>query len=122
MDRAVHVADLYAQSAMAKMAEFVHDNGGLFKVIAETDLWGDEELKHICGIVSKSGADFFKTSTGYHRQPVNIKTVKFLRKHLPESVRIKASGGIKDPTQAKYLIEAGAERLGSSNALELVVN
>ena len=90
------------------------------KVIAETDLWDDEKLLEIIKVVSDSGADFFETSTGFHRSPVNIKTIKFIRMNLPSHVGIKATGGISDSQQAKLLIEGGADRIGTSNGINLI--
>jgi deoxyribose-phosphate aldolase len=105
---------------LAKMAEYVHEKERLLKVIIETDLWESDELIELSHLVADSGADFLKTSTGYYRQPVNIKTVKLIRNNLPDNVRIKASGGISDAAQAKLLIEAGADRLGTSHGKDLL--
>ncbi len=110
----------WAKIELAKCAKVIHEAGAIMKVIVETDLWNEDQLLEVIKIVSDSGADFFKTSTGYHRSPVNIKTVKFIRTHLPSNVGIKASGGISDPQQAKLLIESGADRLGTSKGINLV--
>lgn len=86
------------------------------KLIIETGLLNDEEMRTAvtCGV--SAGVRFIKTSTGYGPRGASIQDIASLRALLPGSVGIKASGGIKDLTQALGLLEAGAERLGTSAA------
>ncbi len=105
---------------LAKFSKYLHEEGKLLKVIVETDLWNEEQLQQLCRMVADSGADFFKTSTGYHRNPVNPELITKLRSWLPSSVGIKASGGIRNRQQAIDLINSGADRLGTSNAISIL--
>jgi deoxyribose-phosphate aldolase len=105
---------------LAKLAKRIHDSGALLKVILETDLWNDKELITLLSICADTGVDIAKTSTGYHRDAVTPEMIKFFRQHLPTRIGIKASGGIKTKEQAKMLIEAGADRLGTSSAKQIL--
>lgn len=105
---------------LAKFSKYLHDEGKLLKVIVETDLWNEEQLQLLCRMVADSGADFFKTSTGYHRNPVNPELIAKLRSWLPSNVGIKASGGIKKRQQAIELLNSGADRLGTSSAIAIL--
>lgn len=105
---------------LAKLSNFLHSEGVILKVIVETELWNDEQLIKLARIVADTGADFLKTSTGYHRQPVTPEEITFFRQHLPSNVGIKASGGIKTAQQAQSLIKAGADRLGTSSAGQIL--
>ncbi|MBE7704598.1 MAG: deoxyribose-phosphate aldolase [Cyanobacteria bacterium SIG29] len=92
------------------------------KVIIETDLLTKEEIIKACEIIIKAGADFAKTSTGFVKNGVGAKVedIKLMHETLKNStVKIKASGGIKDREKALALIEAGALRLGTSSGVEL---
>ncbi len=98
----------------------VHLKGKVIKLIIETSLLSTEEIEKICTICAEVGVDFVKTSTGYNGQGASPEIVKNLRQHLPEKIKIKASGGIKNFQQAQALIDAGASRLGSSSGTELL--
>ena len=91
------------------------------KVIFETDLFDATDIEKLCHICQDIEPNFVKTSTGY-RGGADVKTVRFLKNHLPDSIKIKASGGIQTHQQAVDLIEAGATRLGTSNAMKLLVS
>jgi len=86
------------------------------KLIIETGLLTDEEMRTAAACGVSAGVRFIKTSTGYGPRGASIQDIESLRALLPDSVGIKASGGIKDLKQALGLLEAGAERLGSSAA------
>lgn len=105
---------------LAKLAGIAHDQGAMLKAILEVDLWDNEQLKKLLAICAAAGVDFAKTSTGYHRAAVTPEIIRFFRSQLPSNVGIKASGGIRTKSQALELIEAGAERLGTSSALEIL--
>jgi deoxyribose-phosphate aldolase len=89
-------------------------------VIIESGVLTDEEIVRCCSLYAKAGVDFLKTSTGYAEKGATIEAVQLMRKHLPSTISIKASGGIKTYEFAKLLIEAGASRLGSSASVEIV--
>ncbi len=105
---------------LAKCSKVIHDSHLVMKVIVETDLWDQNQLLDTIKLVSDAGSDFFKTSTGYHRPPVTTDEIKFIRKHLPSNVGVKASGGIKTKSHALDLVNAGADRLGTSSGLQII--
>ena len=88
--------------------------GRILKVIIEVcNFTGDEKL-NLCRVVSMSGADFIKTSTGFAAGGATVEDVRFLREHISPDVRVKAAGGIRTFEQAQAMIEAGADRIGAS--------
>ena len=94
--------------------------GKLLKVIIETCLLTDEEKIKMCEIVSDSGADFIKTSTGFSTAGATFHDVELFAKHVKPSVRIKAAGGISSLEDAEKFIELGASRLGTSRVVKIV--
>ncbi len=105
---------------LAKASKFIHDQQKILKVIIETSYLSNEEIVTACKLCSDAGADFVKTSTGFSSGGATIEHIQLLRKNLPEVVGIKASGGIKNYQQAKQMLEAGAERLGTSSGVSIV--
>jgi deoxyribose-phosphate aldolase len=93
------------------------EKGLIFKLIIETALLSDTEIFTVCELCTRLHPDFVKTSTGYVRPGAQTETIRFLRRLLPDSVRLKASGGIRTAEQAHALIEAGAVRIGTSAVL-----
>lgn len=95
------------------------------KVIIETDLLTKEEIVKACEIIIKAKADFAKTSTGFVKNGLGAKVedIELMKETLKNSsVKIKASGGIKDREKAISLIKAGASRLGTSSGTVLISN
>jgi deoxyribose-phosphate aldolase len=90
------------------------------KVIIEAALLSNKELDKVLDICSSKNATYIKTSTGYQVPEDQLKLISYLRTRLPESIKIKASGGIRDLASAKALILAGANRLGTSSALKIL--
>lgn len=88
--------------------------GKILKVIVETSLLTEEEKVKICEIISKSKADYIKTSTGFSTKGAEIVDIELFKKHLSANKKIKASGGIRTFEDALKMIEAGAERIGTS--------
>ena len=91
--------------------------GKVLKVIIETCLLTEEEKIEMCRVVSESGADFIKTSTG----GATLEDVRLMRAHCADHVKIKASGGIRSFEDAEKFIEAGASRLGTSSLVKICV-
>lgn len=91
----------------------------LLKVIIETCYLTDEEKRLACIIAKKAGADFVKTSTGFGTGGATLKDVALMREAVGDSMKIKASGGIKTQAQAKAFIEVGADRIGTSSGIEI---
>ncbi|HEY4148423.1 MAG TPA: deoxyribose-phosphate aldolase, partial [Chitinophagaceae bacterium] len=101
-------------------AEIIHNKGKLFKLIIESGILSREEIIQCCEVLGPLGIDFMKTSTGYAGKGASVEAVELMRKNLPASVRIKASGGIRTFEFARQLIEAGADRLGCSASVAIV--
>ena len=92
----------------------------IIKVIIETCLLTNEEKAIACDIIISSGADFVKTSTGFSKSGATIEDVKLLKKIVNGKLKIKASGGIRNLKQALDMIEAGADRIGTSHGIEIL--
>ncbi len=90
------------------------------KVIIETCLLTDEEKIKMCEIVSESGADFIKTSTGFSKGGATFHDIALFKKHVSPHVKIKAAGGISSIEDAKKFIELGADRLGTSRIVKIL--
>ncbi len=105
---------------IAKCAKRAHENHVLLKVIIETAYLNEGEILEACKLCMDAGADYVKTSTGYAHQGATVAHVKMMRDFLPESIGIKASGGIKNLEQAKMMIDAGADRIGTSSGVEIM--
>jgi len=90
------------------------------KVIVETALLSVEELVVVCKTVSDTGVDFIKTSTGYASRGASIQDIEIMKENISPNVGIKASGGIQSLEQLKRLIEAGAERVGTSSGVAIM--
>ncbi len=105
---------------LAKLAATCHDEEKILKVIIETAYLDDKELVQACEICRDAGADFVKTSTGFAAEGANPARVRLMRATLPSQVGIKASGGIKNLSQAVEMINAGADRIGTSSGAHIM--
>ncbi|MBR6115423.1 MAG: deoxyribose-phosphate aldolase [Oscillospiraceae bacterium] len=94
-------------------------DGRLLKVIIECCLLTEEEKLEMCRIVSASGADYIKTSTGFSRGGATFEDVALLRANCDPAVKVKAAGGISSLEDAERFIELGAERLGTSRIVKI---
>ncbi len=92
----------------------------LLKVIIETCLLTECEKIQMCQIVSASGADYIKTSTGFSKGGATKEDIALFAKHVEPHVKIKAAGGISSLEDAREFIELGASRLGTSKIVKLV--
>lgn len=97
-----------------------HCRGKLLKVIIETCLLTDAEKIELCRVVSESGADYIKTSTGFGGGGATREDVALFKAHVAPHVKIKAAGGIADLNNAKDFIALGADRLGTSRIVKAV--
>lgn len=95
--------------------------GKIMKVIIETCLLTEEEKIKLCEIVSASGADYIKTSTGFSKGGATREDVTLMRAHCPDYVKVKAAGGISSLQDAEDFITLGAERLGTSRIVKLAM-
>lgn len=98
----------------------IKNKNKVIKVIVESGVLTDEEIIKCCDIYGAAGVDFMKTSTGYAEKGASVTAVALMRKHLPDSIQIKASGGIKTYAFAKELIDAGATRIGCSSSVAIL--
>lgn len=94
----------------------------ILKVIIETCLLTEEEKIKMCEIVTESGADFIKTSTGFSTGGATFDDIVLFAKHVGKNVKIKAAGGISSMEDAERFIELGASRLGTSRIVKIVKN
>ena len=92
-------------------------SGNILKVIIETNLLNDDEISQASKLVEDSGAQFVKTSTGFYGSSVTPDLVQLIRSTVRPETGIKASGGIKTLDQVEKLIDAGANRIGTSSAV-----
>lgn len=97
-------------------------NGKILKVIIETCLLTDEEKIKMCEIVSKSNADYIKTSTGFSTAGATIEDIKLFKNHMKQGKGIKAAGGISSFEDAENFINNGATRLGTSRLVKIMKN
>ena len=88
--------------------------GRILKVIIEACNFTREEKIALCRVVSMSGAEFIKTSTGFAAGGATVEDVQLFREHISPDMRIKAAGGIRTFEQAQAMLEAGADRIGAS--------
>ena len=105
---------------LAKLSQVCHDQDRILKVILETAYLSDSEIIQACEICADAGVDYVKTSTGFAPEGAKESHIKLMRKHLPSNVGIKASGGIKTLEQALGLVQAGADRIGTSSGVQIV--
>ena len=108
--------DITAEIAAVKAA----CRGRLLKVIIETCLLTDEEKIRMCQVVTESGADFIKTSTGFSTAGATFHDVELFAAHVGPNVKIKAAGGISSLEDAEKFMELGASRLGTSRVVKIV--
>lgn len=105
---------------IVKASKLAHENDKLLKVIIETSLLSEKEIAKACKIVSDGGADFVKTSTGFSSGGAMVRDVEIMKQNVSSNVGVKASGGIKTLDQLKVLVEAGAERIGTSSGIAIM--
>jgi len=97
-----------------------HMKGKVIKLIFETNLLNQEEIKQLCVIASEQGVDFVKTSTGLHGSGATVETVQLLKDCLPSKIKIMAFGDINTAHEANKMIESGASRIGCSTGIAIV--
>ena len=94
--------------------------GRILKVIIETCLLTEEEKIKMCELVTQSGADYIKTSTGFSNAGATFSDVELFAEHVGPEVKIKAAGGISSIQDAERFVELGASRLGTSRVIKLL--
>jgi len=121
IDMVINIGDLKEKNydAIAKEIRIIKEacGGKLLKVIIETCLLTDEEKIKMCEIVSESGADYIKTSTGFSSGGATAADIALFAKHV-KGIKIKAAGGIKSVADAEEFMSLGADRLGTSSLIK----
>jgi deoxyribose-phosphate aldolase len=126
IDMVINIAALLANdyrtvsTEISSVVEIAHSTLAQVKVIVETCLLTEQQKIDVSKIVSDNGADFIKTSTGFSHGGATLHDVALLRKYSHENVKVKASGGIKSAQFAIELINAGADRIGTSSGVKII--
>ncbi len=124
IDMVINIGDLKDKNYQAVEDEIrqVHEacGGKLLKVIIETCLLTEEEKIKMCEIVTKAGAEYIKTSTGFSAAGAVFADVELMREHVGKDVKIKAAGGIASFDDAEEFIRLGADRLGTSRLVKIM--
>ncbi len=110
----------YLANEINHLMPVIKQEGKVVKIIIESGVLTQDEIRKCCELYGIAGIDYLKTSTGYSETGATIEAVQLMRKHLPADVQIKASGGIRTYEFAKELVDAGATRLGCSAGVDIV--
>lgn len=102
------------------VAEAVHEQDAVLKVIIETALLSDDQKILACEAAVEAGADFVKTSTGFNGGGATVEDVALMRRTVGPDIGVKASGGVRSLADARAMIEAGATRIGASSGVAIV--
>ena len=124
IDMVINIGDLKDKNYRALEDEIraIHEacDGRILKVIIETCLLTDEEIIKMSEIVTKAGAEYIKTSTGFSTAGATFHAVELMKANIGENVKVKAAGGISSFDDAEKFIELGASRLGTSRLIKLM--
>lgn len=124
IDMVINIGDLKDKNYDAILNEIkeIHRacNGKILKVIIETCLLTEEEKIKMCEIVTESGAEYIKTSTGFSTAGATFEDVELMNKSVGKNVKIKAAGGIASLEDAQKFMSLGAERLGTSRIVKII--
>ena len=125
VDMVIHLGALKAgehgavEDEIAALAAACHESGGLLKVIIEATLLEDDEKTAACLLAQAGGADFVKTSTGFGGAAATVEDVRLMRETVGPDMGVKAAGGIRTYEDAMAMIEAGANRIGTSSGVAI---
>jgi deoxyribose-phosphate aldolase len=111
----------YLKKDIAAVAAVARSRGMLIKVIFETFFLNDQQKETACAICTDAGVDFVKTSTGFAGGGATVEDIHLMRTHCPESIGVKASGGVRDLDAALAVIACGATRIGTSSTEKIVL-
>jgi deoxyribose-phosphate aldolase len=111
---------MLVQQEMRSMARLAHDRGAILKVILETCLLNQIEKILVCSLALEEGVDFVKTSTGFGDSGATAADVVLMRGVVGHKAGVKAAGGIRTAAQLMDMLDAGANRIGSSASVEIV--
>jgi deoxyribose-phosphate aldolase len=124
LDMVINLGDLKAGNFEALVKEIAAlrevSAGKILKVIVETCYLNDAEKIRLCECVTRAGADYIKTSTGFGSAGAVLEDVKLFAEHIGPGIKIKASGGISTLEEFTAFIEAGASRIGTSKGMKIL--
>ncbi len=112
----------YLRNEISSMMRAVAMRGKKLKLIVEFGVLSKNEILSIMPIIEAEEVDFVKTSTGFNGTSASVEAVQFLRESCSPRIKIKASGGIKTREQALALLNAGADRIGTSSGLQIILS
>ena len=110
----------YIEKEMTEIVKACRENNILSKVIFENCYLTDEEKVKVSEIAAKVKPDFIKTSTGFGTGGATLEDVKLMKSIVKDEVKVKAAGGIRDLDTFLAMVEAGAERIGTSAGIEIM--
>jgi deoxyribose-phosphate aldolase len=110
----------HVQNDIDSMIRATHMRGRQFKLILECGLLTNDEIKQLAQLAQELGATYVKTGTGFHGYPATTEMVRNLKQTTQGKIKIKASGGIRTLADAKKLIEAGADLIGTSSGVSMM--
>ena len=105
---------------MQQIVAVCKENDVIVKVIFENCYLNKDEIRKLAEIAAKVRPDFIKTSTGFGTGGATIEDVALMKSVVKDAVKVKAAGGIRDWATCKAMIEAGAERIGTSSGIKIV--
>ncbi len=109
----------YIREEMRQMVETCRERGAIIKVIFENCFLTEEEKRILCQIALEEKPDFIKTSTGFGTGGATVEDVKLMKSIVGDAVKVKAAGGIRDLETCLAMVEAGAERIGTSASIQI---
>jgi len=127
IDMVIHIGALkegrydYVRNDIAEVVASSKEHGSIVKVILETCLLTDEEIVKACQLSLEAGAAFVKTSTGFSSGGATAHHVSLMKKTVGDKMQVKASGGIRDLNKTMEMIEAGADRIGASASVHILL-
>jgi len=110
----------HVKNDIQSLTSAAHLKGKVIKIILETALLTDDELKQLCDICNQFEVNFVKTATGFSEVNTSPEVIRTLKSYVSKDIKIKASGGIASKEAALALIEAGANRIGASKSLQII--
>lgn len=126
IDYVVNIAEVkngnfdYIKKEMEDITLACHDRGKAVKVIFENCYLSSDEIEKLCEIAKEIKPDFIKTSTGFGTYGARLEDVNLMKQTVGNTVKVKAAGGIRTLEDCMAMIEAGAERIGTSNSIDIV--
>jgi deoxyribose-phosphate aldolase len=110
----------WVRNDIQSMTNAAHVRGKIIKIIFETSLLTKDEIIQLCRICNDFGVNYAKTSTGMLGEGATPEIIALMRQYLSPQIKIKASGGIRTRAQAEALLNAGANRIGTSNSIAMI--